>query len=1057
MTNGDTEISRIEPKAKAFISYARVDLAFADRLVAALQARGFEALIDRTDIFPSEPWSKRIEDLIAQSDTMVFVISPESVSSKVCKDEVAFAVSLNKRIVPIVLRRMSAREVPKELSDPQWAFFDDPALFTEQVDHLVKALETDIEWIRRHTEFGALARRWSLAGRPGPRGLLLRPPVLEEAEGWIGRRPQNAPYPTQETQFFITESRRAETRRRNILTASLAAGFSIALVLAGLAFWQRTIALENADVAQKQTVIARESAKEANLQREAAQRALAEAQTKESLFLARAAREEFRNGNALAAEQIALRGLPMARDRPFVAETFGALIESFNEQHLRRVFADSHSETERNYAAFTRQVAFSSNGKVLIATSFDNTLHVWSVASGEEMAVLRGGDDCDIEFAAISDVARVLTSCVDNTGRLRLWNTISGLQVAALEGHRDRVLSIRPSHDGKLFITSSADKTVRTWDGRTGVQLSVFTGSPTPLNDAMLDDNRAHVVGRSLSEDHIRNGKIALLWDVRKPDVPIVLKGHDAPINAISFNSDGSKVVTASDDKTARLWDTATGNSITTLRGHHDAEVVSAVFSADGSRVLTASKDGTARLWDVATGLLLATLRGHKEPLIDAMFTPDQALVVTVAEDETFRVWDAASGAEFTDLREHVFELASAIVSPDGEFVLTVSRDQKLRLWPLHDWNKAVSLVGHDGVINQIVFARSGKRVVTASKDATARLWDTETGKELVVFRGHEASVESAAFSPDDTRVLTASADGTVRLWDMTTGDEVASFKADSPATAAVWSNDGARVLVTYQHSVGLWDATRGRPIAILKRGNGFLPMSAAFNSAGTTIVTVEDDNAHLWDGRTGAHLHELKLQTGVWAPGLASFMPGGDQVLTASASQVTLWSSITGEALPSSLDASGTIHRIALRPGGSGVVLAGETDPATLWDLKTGKMIATLAGHDDPIAEAEFSSDGERIATVSNDGTVRLWDGNTGMPIAVLRGKDRPIRNVIRISPDGERVAFATDDDTAHVLWMGKSISGFINVARDTLPEPMSSEDEQKYFLSTNGSSTAN
>jgi WD40 repeat protein len=222
-------------------------------------------------------------------------------------------------------------------------------------------------------------------------------------------------------------------------------------------------------------------------------------------------------------------------------------------------------------------------------------------------------------------------------------------------------------------------------------------------------------------------------------------------------------------------------------------------------------------------------------------------------------------------------------------------------------------------------------------------------------------------------------------------------------------------------------------------------------------ILTVdEDDNAHLWDGRTGAYVHELKLNTGVWAQGLACFMPSGDQVLTASGSHVTLWSSRTGERLPSGLDVSGTIHRIALRPDGARVVLAGETNLATLWDLKTGKMIATLEGHEDPIAEAEFSPDGERIATVSTDRTVRLWDGSTGQPIAVLRGKDLSIRNVIRISPDSEHVAFATDDDVAHVLWIDRSITGFISAARETLPEPMSPEDEQKYFLNPKSSSTS-
>jgi hypothetical protein len=211
-----------QSKAKVFISYSRKDIAFADRLDAALKARGFEPLIDRSDIYVFEEWRPRIETLVTQADTILFVLSPASVSSPVCGDEVKFAASLNKRFAPLVYQRVPDERVPEPLRRLNYLYFDDPALFDQSFDKLVEALRTDIEWVRKHTEWGAQARRWKLAGRTGLRGLLLRPPPLEEAERWIALRPPGAPLPTDETQAFIAESRRAETRRRNMMAAALA-------------------------------------------------------------------------------------------------------------------------------------------------------------------------------------------------------------------------------------------------------------------------------------------------------------------------------------------------------------------------------------------------------------------------------------------------------------------------------------------------------------------------------------------------------------------------------------------------------------------------------------------------------------------------------------------------------------------------------------------------------------------------------------------------------------------------------------------------------------------
>src|SRR6185437_413630 len=194
------------PKARVFISYSRKDMAFAGQLEAALKARGFEPLIDRTEIYAFEDWWKRIEALIGRADTVVFVLSPDAVASEVALKEVGRAASLNKRFAPIVCRRTDDKAVPEALRRLNFIFFDDPTRFEASADQLAEALNTDIGWVRQHTEYGEAARRWAESNRKS--GLLLRSPMLEEAERWIASRPRGAPEPTGETQAFVAASRR---------------------------------------------------------------------------------------------------------------------------------------------------------------------------------------------------------------------------------------------------------------------------------------------------------------------------------------------------------------------------------------------------------------------------------------------------------------------------------------------------------------------------------------------------------------------------------------------------------------------------------------------------------------------------------------------------------------------------------------------------------------------------------------------------------------------------------------------------------------------------------
>ena len=225
-----------ETKTRIFISYSRKDLTFADKLEAALKARGFEVLIDREEIYAFEDWWKRIEALIGRADTVAFVLSPDAAKSEVALKEVAYAASLNKRFAPIVCRRVEDRSVPEPLRRLNFIFFDDPARFEASSDSLVDALQTDIDWIRQHTEYGEAARRWLAAGRPG--GLLLHSPTLEVAEHWISVRPRGAPEPTEEIRALVAESRQGATsaQRRRLLVQALVYTLLIGII-AGLVGW----------------------------------------------------------------------------------------------------------------------------------------------------------------------------------------------------------------------------------------------------------------------------------------------------------------------------------------------------------------------------------------------------------------------------------------------------------------------------------------------------------------------------------------------------------------------------------------------------------------------------------------------------------------------------------------------------------------------------------------------------------------------------------------------------------------------------------------------------
>jgi TIR domain len=202
----------VDEKLKIFISYSRMDAAaFADELVMGLEIAGFAPFLDRQDIMAGEPWEARLGGLIAQSDTVVFVVSPEAVKSERCVWEVDRATELSKRLLPVIFKPVPEHDIPEKLRRLQFIRFDSAQGFSRPLSELAAALRVDLDWIREHTRLGELAMRWDGRGRPA--SLLLRGEDLETAQSWIAARGAHAPEITDAQHAFVRASEEAEAAR----------------------------------------------------------------------------------------------------------------------------------------------------------------------------------------------------------------------------------------------------------------------------------------------------------------------------------------------------------------------------------------------------------------------------------------------------------------------------------------------------------------------------------------------------------------------------------------------------------------------------------------------------------------------------------------------------------------------------------------------------------------------------------------------------------------------------------------------------------------------------
>ncbi|MBI1921866.1 MAG: protein kinase [Geobacter sp.] len=500
------------------------------------------------------------------------------------------------------------------------------------------------------------------------------------------------------------------------------------------------------------------------------------------------------------------------------------------------------------YSKWVHSVAFSPDGRHVLSSS-DKTIRLWETATGKEVRRFEGHSDWVHSVAFSPDSRYVISGSRDKT--LRLWDVATGSELGCFEGHSYPVLSVTFSPDGR-YVLSSSDKTIRL------CQLKSLTRAPESSSypvlsrirppSELLTESRevqlllasatASIQRGSFMEAHslLRQIQVGHAYERNKEVLDLItfcgikglgrhsairsgwhaatFKGHNDSVLSVTFSPDGLYVLSGSDDKTLKLWETAIGKELRRFEGHSDS-VWAVSFSPDGRYVLSGSSDKTLRLWETATGKELRRFEGHSDWVHSVAFSPDGRYILSGSFDFTLKLWETATGKEIRQFKGHSNFVFSVAFSPNCKYILSGSGgidnsniDNTLRLWETETGNEIRCFEGHSNTVHSVAFSPDGIYILSSSEDRTLRLWEAATGKELWRFQGHSDMVTSAAFSSDGIYVLSGSRDETIRLWKTATGKEIKRFEGHNQYVASVAFSPDSRYVLSgsSDNTIRLWE-----------------------------------------------------------------------------------------------------------------------------------------------------------------------------------------------------------------------------------------------------------
>jgi len=586
---------------------------------------------------------------------------------------------------------------------------------------------------------------------------------------------------------------------------------------------------------------------------------------------------------------------------------------------------------------------FSPDGTLYAAGSYDRTVKLWDVATGEQVKILRGHEKPTWEVAFSPDGKRLAASCQD--GKVRIWDIGTGRTLQVLTGHEQRVWGVAFSPDGRQLAATGDDGTVRTWAADTGAALLRLDDHQGPVYDVvyLAGGERLASSGRD---------KTIRIWDAASGAMLETWSDNDDAVWSLVLSPDGKRLASACEDGSLRIRDAASGEIEVRIRGHDDS-LFGLGFSPDGHRIVSAGVDKRIKLWDAHSGALLFGVVGHRGSIWSVSFTPDGRRLASISEDKTLRLWSLAGEDRPPTLRGHEDQIWGLDFSPDGKLAVSGGFDRMVRVWDLERGVQRAALEGHSHIICETVFSPDGRHIASAGFDKVIRLWDTASGRMVRELAGHEADVFGMSFSPDGKKLASASKDLTVRLWEVQSGKTLHTMRGhDERLWQVAYSPDGRHLATTStDRTVRLWDAEQGLLSKTLL-GHSDWTSGVVFTSDGRRVASGDKSGSViLWDVASGRKLRQFEGHEH-W---VSKVRLSPDDRLLASASDdrtVRVWELATGEPLLV-FEAGSNVVAIDFSPDGQ-TLAVGDVNAIKLFPLDLGVREA------DPgklLAEAEQSA----------------------------------------------------------------------------------------------------
>ena len=914
---------------EVFISYSRADSDLARRLNEALTSLGKLTWFDQESIASGEDFRREIYQGIEISDNFVFIISPKSINSPYCSDEVEYAQKLNKRIITILHQKVAAKDLPPALASIQWLDFSQHGGdFLTNFTQLVRTIHTDRDHVHNHSKWLQRAKEWENSQKNAD--LLLRGSEFVLAQTWLKKiEEQNKQPPATElhkefiqaSQTAIEAAETAEKERQQQL---------LKLQQERTQEAEKRLEQEQKNARrQKQwlVVVSLFGAVATCLGFFAASE-YRRAAISEIVAVNRTSQASFALNEQLEALTAAMKAQRLGTDleqRPFV-NLPPKLKNNLKEILKIALYGIKQTNIFSGHDGSVFGVKFSPDGEMIASASADNTLKLWK-RDGSLLATLdekRGGHKGSVNAVAFSPDGQLIASAsTDKT--IKLWKT-DGTLLKTLKGHRDTVNTVAFSPDGQLIASAGNDTTVKLWK-RDGTLLKTLKGN----------QNWSYVYTVAFSPDGqlIASGhrdKIIRIWR-RDGTLLKTLEEHEGPVNLVVFSPDSQLIASGSMDKTIKIWK-RDGKLLSTLEGH-EASVSGLTFTPDGQQIVSGSYDRTVRLWKL-DGTLLMTLQGHSDTVntVDVRNYGNNLEIVSGSNDKTVRLWKPYSKL-VTTLFGHS-DVVSA-VDLNADVIVSGSADKTLKLWKRDGTLR--ELLGHEGLVTSVKISPNGQFIVSGSLDGTVRIWGLD-GKLLNTLKGDTGGVHSVAISPNGKLIVSGNWDKTLKIWRLD-GKLLNNLKGHTDGVQAVAISPDGKFIASgsASNSIKIWQIDgHGTLLSIVTlKGHLSSVLGVDFSRDGRMLVSGSGDNTiKLW--KTD--------EKGQWLPSSVRTIEGH----------------------------SNSVLDVKFSPDGQQIASASADDTIRIWQLD-GTLVNMLPGFGADVNAIHFSRDGKTLVSGSSNKTVIIWD----------------------------------------------------------------------------------